>query len=107
MPTTSTPVAAGSRVPACPTARVPRRRRSRATTSWLVGPAGLSTTRMPCTSGALSKPDAMPLGNPAINHGLDGGPDSVGEAGYQKSIVGGFRPVTVEPNGLAKLDFPL
>src|SRR6476469_1583390 len=50
-PRTSTPVAIGSRVPAWPTLRVPHSRRARPTTSWLVQPAGLSTTSRP--SGAL------------------------------------------------------
>ena len=36
MPMTSTPVAIGSSVPACPTRRVPKMRRQRPTTSWLV-----------------------------------------------------------------------
>ncbi len=47
IPTTSTPVAIGSSVPAWPTLRVPNRRRHRPTTSWLVIPAGLSTTTRP------------------------------------------------------------
>src|SRR5437868_14762395 len=44
---TRTPVAIGSRVPACPTRRVPASRRIRATTSWEVRPAGLSTMTSP------------------------------------------------------------
>src|SRR6478735_12218854 len=47
MPSTRTPVAMGSRVPACPTFRVPARRRIRPTTSWLVHPCGLSTITSP------------------------------------------------------------
>src|SRR5450631_2221761 len=47
MPSTRTPVAIGSSVPAWPTLRVPHRRRHRATTSWLVHPAGLSTMSSP------------------------------------------------------------
>src|SRR3954447_22225966 len=47
MPITSTPVAMGSRVPACPTFRVPASRRIRPTTSWLVHPCGLSTITSP------------------------------------------------------------
>src|SRR5450631_2995931 len=47
MPSTRTPVAIGSSVPAWPTLRVPHRRRQRATTSWLVHPAGLSTMSSP------------------------------------------------------------
>ena len=47
MPITSTPVAIGSRVPAWPTFRVPKMRLQRPTTSWLVMPAGLSTTTRP------------------------------------------------------------
>src|SRR5271165_3050109 len=50
-PTTSTPVAIGSSVPACPTFLVPASRRTRATTSCDVMPPGLSTmTRPPPTS---------------------------------------------------------
>src|SRR5579862_2031323 len=48
MPTTRTPVAMGSRVPACPTRLVPARRRMRATTSWDVMPPGLSTMTRAC-----------------------------------------------------------
>ena len=44
IPTTSTPVAIGSSVPACPTLRVPKMRLHPTTTSWLVIPEGLSTT---------------------------------------------------------------
>src|SRR5436309_514026 len=43
----STPVANGSRVPVWPTRRRSRARRTRSTTSWEVGPAGLSTTSTP------------------------------------------------------------
>ena len=49
-PTSSTPVASGSRVPACPTRRCPKIRRQRATTSWEVQPASLSTTTRPVTA---------------------------------------------------------
>src|SRR5438034_4103209 len=50
-PTTSgsTPLAAGSSVPVWPMRRSPRRRRIRSTTSWDVGPEGLSMTRRPFT----------------------------------------------------------
>ena len=52
-PTSSNPVAIGSRVPACPTLRVPQIRRQAPTTSWLVMPAGLSTRSRPSpTSGS-------------------------------------------------------
>src|SRR6478672_12308319 len=51
MPSTRTPVAIGSRVPACPTLRVAHSRRARPTTSWLVHPAGLSTTSSPSGAG--------------------------------------------------------
>ena len=54
-PSTSRPVAIGSRVPACPILRVPRARRARATTSWLVIPPGLSTSRMPGLTAAISR----------------------------------------------------
>ena len=46
-PMTRTPVAMGSSVPPWPTLRVWPRRRTRATTSWLVMPAGLSMTSRP------------------------------------------------------------
>src|SRR3954468_11381574 len=46
--TSSSPVANGSSVPACPTLTPrPSRRRTKATTSWEVTPAGLSTRRTP------------------------------------------------------------
>ena len=51
-PTRSTPVASGSSVPACPTRRWPKIRRHRATTSWDVHPASLSTTTSPVTGSA-------------------------------------------------------
>src|SRR5512146_1070532 len=47
MPMTRTPVAIGSSVPAWPTRLVCARRRTRATTSWDVIPAGLSTMSRP------------------------------------------------------------
>ena len=46
-PTTRTPVAIGSSVPACPTFLVPVSRRTRATTSCDVIPPGLSTITRP------------------------------------------------------------
>ena len=49
--TGSTPEANGSSVPPCPTRFVAARRRTRATTSCEVGPAGLATTRMPSSPG--------------------------------------------------------
>ena len=55
-PTTSTPVALGSSVPAWPIRRSPRRRRSMPTTSWLVTPAGLSTIDSPWTVGGRRAP---------------------------------------------------
>src|SRR4051812_43012250 len=75
MPQISTPVAIGSSVPACPTRRVPARRRNLPTTSCDVHPAGLSTTTSP-SGGAASEPGAAPepdadalLGN-AVGVGL-------------------------------------
>src|SRR3954468_10477082 len=55
---TRTPVAIGSRVPACPTRRVPASRRIRATTSWEVRPAGLSTMNSP--------EDGVPVVTPVV-----------------------------------------
>src|SRR3712207_1668762 len=70
-PSTSTPVAIGSSVPPWPTRRVPANRRTRATTSCDVIPAGLSTTTMPplltvahlmrSDRGAVPRPPAQPL----------------------------------------------
>src|SRR5215468_4182477 len=65
-PTTSTPVASGSSVPAWPTRLVPVRRRSFATTSWEVHPAGLSM---------MSRPSAVWLVIEAV---LPVGRDTVG-----------------------------
>ena len=48
----STPEANGSSVPPCPIRRVCARRRTSATTSCDVGPAGLATTRTPSIPGA-------------------------------------------------------
>ena len=62
-PTRSTPVAPGSSVPEWPIRRSPRRRRSRATTSWLVTPAGLSTTTSPWTTGGLRRARVAPVGS--------------------------------------------
>src|SRR5215217_2506806 len=56
IPTTRTPVAIGSSVPACPTFRVPASRRILATTWWEVQPAGLSRTTTPdCGSSGLGR----------------------------------------------------
>ena len=49
-PSTSTPVAIGSKVPAWPTLRVPSALRATATTSWLVMAGALSTTKKPSIS---------------------------------------------------------
>ena len=49
--TTNTPVASGSRVPACPMRRSLKDLRNVFTTSWLVTPAGLSMSTSPCTCG--------------------------------------------------------
>src|SRR3954471_3444977 len=54
-PTSRTPVASGSSVPAWPPRRSPSWRRHTATTSWLVMPAGLSTTQRPWTVGGLRR----------------------------------------------------
>ena len=66
-PKTSTPVAIGSSVPAWPTLRVRRIRRIRATTSWLVSPAGLSTITSPASTRRFSRsPRAMIATSPTL-----------------------------------------
>src|SRR6478672_2634438 len=70
MPSTRTPVAIGSRVPAWPTLRVAHRRRARPTTSWLVQPDGLSTTSRPSGAGIR-----------AVVPGVVGGSASNGDLG--------------------------
>ncbi|SKT91763.1 Uncharacterised protein [Mycobacteroides abscessus subsp. abscessus] len=65
IPMTSTPVAIGSRVPACPTLRVENILRQRDTTSWLVIPAGLSTITRPARlSGSVTAPRSRSRSNP-------------------------------------------
>src|SRR5215471_16520717 len=59
-PTTSTPVASGSSVPAWPTRLVPVRRRSFATTSWEVHPAGLSMMSSPSAVWVAGRLRAFP-----------------------------------------------
>src|SRR5262245_21514455 len=73
-PATSTPVAKGSRVPPWPTRRVPVSRRSRATTSWEVSPAGLSTMTSP--SAAVMSPARASRGALVLVAGF--GRDAVG-----------------------------
>ena len=73
-PTSSTPVASGSRVPAWPTRRCPKMRRHRATTSCEVQPASLSTTTRPLTVDA------------------PGGPASAGGSDSPRSGVTARRP---------------
>ena len=55
----SSPVAKGSSVPAWPTARSPRARRTRSTTSWDVGPAGLSISSPPIRPRRLPDAEAV------------------------------------------------
>src|SRR5215469_12959917 len=74
-PTTSTPVAMGSSVPAWPTRRVPARRRIRATTSCEVSPAGLSTMTSPLAGvtgrlGALAGGGQRRVRGPGLRHQL-------------------------------------
>ena len=52
-------MAKGSSVPPWPTRRTPVRRRTRATTSWEVGPVGLATTRMPSMRGPSARRAAL------------------------------------------------
>src|SRR5215467_8487717 len=64
-PTTSTPVASGSSVPAWPTRLVPVRRRSFATTSWEVHPAGLSMMSSPSAVWLVIE-TVLPVGRDAV-----------------------------------------
>src|SRR6266536_4558802 len=76
-----TPVAIGSRVPPWPTRRVRASRRTRATTSWEVIPAGLSTTTSPPGPGApLLTGDS--LSDRAL--GTDPGPAAGAQPGQQR-----------------------
>src|ERR1700733_13452502 len=97
-PTTRTPVAIGSRVPACPTLRVPASRRIRATTSCDVMPPGLSTmtrplgTLMPCfppASRSIVVADLVVgiFGGLAVGVGVAGVNRAVAAAG--ELLVGG------------------
>ena len=57
----------GSSVPAWPTLRVPSSVRHRATTSWLVKPAGLSTMSSPAPSRPLDgRVRGATVGHPAV-----------------------------------------
>src|SRR6476469_4779794 len=85
-PRTSTPVAIGSRVPACPTLRVPQSRRARPTTSWLVQPAGLSTTSRPSGAGIRRRTVLV-----AGGRGLDGGFLATGEVDVVVLLVTAVR----------------
>ena len=66
----STPLAAGSSVPVCPIRRSRRARRARATTSWELGPAGLSTTSRPSITGPTPRAGLRSCRNPELQ--LDG-----------------------------------
>src|SRR4051812_39661240 len=66
MPSTSTPVAIGSSVPAWPTLRVPASRRIRETTSCEVIPAGLSTTTSPGSAIHASVGESLVLHRPRL-----------------------------------------
>jgi len=59
--TSSTPVANGSSVPACPTRLILRTRRIQATTSCEVQPCGLSMFRMPFTFVSIGDLYRLPL----------------------------------------------
>ena len=76
-PTTSTPVAIGSRVPAWPTRRVPASRRILPTTSCDVQPAGLSTMTRPL-GGGVRRARSVLIGRPGLlgwrRSGAGGGP---------------------------------
>src|SRR6516165_9834666 len=70
-PTTRTPVASGSSVPAWPTRLVPVRRRSFATTSWEVHPAGLSMMSSPSAVWLVTE-TVLPVGRDAVGVGVAG-----------------------------------
>src|SRR5690349_18417831 len=65
-PMISTPVAIGSRVPPCPTRRVRASLLIRATTSWEVIPAGLSTTISPSTFTTPPNQTALVAGQAGV-----------------------------------------
>src|SRR5580658_4215010 len=91
-PTTRTPVAIGSREPACPTFLVPASRGIRATTSCDVMPPGLSTmtrplgTLMPCRPSFVADLVGF-LGRLAVRVGIAGVHRAVAAAG--EFLVGG------------------
>src|SRR5580693_6164205 len=92
-PTTRTPVAIGSRVPACPTFLVPASRRIRATTSCDVMPPGLSTmtrplgTLMPCRRSLVVAELVGFFDGLAVGVGIAGVHRAVAAAG--EFLVGG------------------
>src|SRR5690349_7983060 len=90
-PTSSTPVASGSSVPACPTRRCPYSFRMRATTSCDVCAAGLSTTTSPsCKATTLTPGRAAPseCGEDALHDDVGG--VVAGEAGCEAVAAAAF-----------------
>src|SRR5580698_3408762 len=83
-PTTRTPVAIGSRVPACPPFLVPASRRIRATTSCDVMPPGLSTMTRPLGTLMPCRPSFVVAGLVGIFGGLAVG---VGVAGVNRAVA--------------------
>src|SRR6516225_9430287 len=84
-PTTSTPVAMGSSVPPWPTRRVPVSRRSRATTSCEVSPAGLSTMTSP-SAAVIALP--LPAVDKELPHRPRVGRSAVVPGGLGRDAVG-------------------
>src|ERR1700722_6119873 len=108
MAATRTPVAIGSSVPAWPIARTPSARRSRRTTSWLVGPRGLSMTRTPPSEGVVmgqrgsTEPYGASLGDGPIEHRLDRGAHALGQPPDQDLVVRRGLGVSLEIDRLAE-----
>src|SRR5262245_63984792 len=69
--------------------------------SWLVGPAGLSTTRTPST-----KPVPLALAHAFVEQTLDRRAHALGEAADEHVIVRRFEPVAVEAHRFAEDDSP-
>ena len=106
-------MAIGSSVPAWPILRVRRIRRSRATTSWLVSPAGLSTITSPASTRTIlpiRSTAASPLPQHlllvghieamAVGHVLPDGRELFADVSFR--VGEGVRVALVGPNGAGK-----